>query len=184
MSAVYFVFAHPQRQRSRANATILERIDGLPNVTVCDLYECYPSFHIDVEREQQRLLEHQVVVLQQPFYWYGMPPLLKLWVDEVFESGWAYAGGTALKGKTLQLSLTAGGPDSAYTTEGYNRYSIEELTKPYEQIAFLCGMSWPKPLVLHNSNKASREQIEAHAELVRDRLLTHTNKLYQPGVSP
>lgn len=182
MKSVYLVFAHPQRQRSRANATILERIEGLPGVTICDLYERYPDFHIDVEFEKAELLKHDVIFLQHPMFWYSMPPLLKLWFDEVFELGFAYGeGGTALKGKVLHLSATAGGPQEAYSASGYNRFSIRDLTLGYDQTANLCGMVWPDPVILYGSDKSTREQIEAHAEVVRDALLRYTNPSYHPG---
>lgn len=177
---VYFVFVHPHRTRSRVNATVLETIRGLSGVTVCDLYETYPDFNIDVEREKNELLKHSVIFLQHPFYWYNMPPLLKLWFDEVFEIGFAYGpNGTALKGKTLQLSISAGGPDSAYDPKGYNRYKITDFLTPYDQTAHLCGMHWAEPLILYRSIRANTAEIEAHAEKVRDRVLSYTNPLYR-----
>ena len=39
----------------------------------------------------------RLVVWLQPIHWYSMPPLLKLWLDEVLAFGWAYGpGGDAL----------------------------------------------------------------------------------------
>lgn len=185
MASVYFVFAHPHRNQSRAGATILKRVADLPHVTVCDLYETYPDFHIQVEEEKRKMLAHEVIVLQHPFYWYSMPPLLKLWLDEVFELGFAYGpGGTAFRGKTLQLSITAGGPDSAYQPTGYNRFTMDEYLKPYDQTAHLCGMRWPRPLVLHGANSISRDDLEAHAERVRDLVLQYSNPHYTPMVHP
>ena len=64
-----------------------------PRVTVHDLYEAYPDFDIDAE---QRLLEaHDIVIFQQPFYWYSVPPLIKQWCDLVLEHGWAYGSARA-----------------------------------------------------------------------------------------
>ncbi len=183
MASVYMVFAHPHRNQSRVCSTVLKRIRDLDNVTVCDLYESYPDFHIPVADEQAKVVAHDVIFLQHPFYWYNMPPLLKLWIDEVFELGFAYGpGGDAFKGKTLQLSISTGGSEGAYKPDGNNRFTIDEFTRSYDQTAHLCGMTWPKPMVFHSANQAPIEEIEAHAERVRDLILSYTNKLYQPSV--
>ena len=68
---------------------------GGRDVEVRDLYALYPDYLIDVAAEQARWRDAQLVVWQHPIHWYGMPPLLKLWVDEVLAFGWAYGpGGT------------------------------------------------------------------------------------------
>lgn len=180
MSSVYFLFAHPFRNRSRVNATVLERVSNLPNVTVTDLYETYPDYHLNVEREKQMVLEHDVVFLQHPFLWYSMPPLLKLWFDEVFELGLAYGpGGTAFRNKILQLSVTAGGPKEAYCRSGKGVSSISEYTKPYEETAAVCGMGWARPLVFFGTEQTTQGLVEAHAERVRDLVLSYSNPEYK-----
>jgi hypothetical protein len=66
-------------------------------VDISDLYEEYPDFYINVKREQQLLIEHDIIVFQHPFYWYSSPAILKQWEDLVLEFGFAYGpGGTKL----------------------------------------------------------------------------------------
>jgi len=171
MKKVLCLFAHPNTQRSRANRRIIESLQGLPNVTVRAIYDLYPEFYIDVKKEQEILLSHDALFLQHPFYWYSMPPLLKLWMDTVLEYDWAYGPkGDKLKGKDFLLSLTAGGPLDSYGADGYNRFPMEAFFPPYEQTARLCGMKWHKPSVLHHSTKVDDEKLLRHAELVRDRV--------------
>lgn len=180
MRKVYFLFAHPYRNRSRVNATILERVSGLPNVTICDLYEQYPDFSIHIEREKDRLEQHDVIFIQHPFLWFSTPPLLKLWMDEVLELGFAYGPqGTALAGKTLHLSLSVSGAKESYSRAGANQFELHEFLTPYVQTARMCGLAWAEPVVLFDSTRTSLERIEAHAEHVRDRVLAYTNPLYQ-----
>ncbi|MGE3975780.1 MAG: NAD(P)H-dependent oxidoreductase [Bdellovibrionales bacterium] len=184
MKKTLVLFAHPNHQNSKANRIIIERIRDLPNVTIHNLYEEYPYFFINVQREQKLLLEHDLIVLQHPFYWYSMPALLKEWLDVVLESGFAYGpGGNSLKGKRLLLSMTVGGPSDSYQESGYNHFPIESFLPLYIQTARLCGMHWEKPLMFFGSIRASQEAMEAHAEKVRDHLVTFSNKQYQPGMT-
>jgi glutathione-regulated potassium-efflux system ancillary protein KefG len=150
MRRVLVHFAHPVLERSRVNRNLLDAIRGLEGVTVNDLYEQYPTLDIDVAREKQLLLDHDVVVFQHPFYWYSVPAILKEWQDLVLEHGWAYgAGGTKLRGKITLNAITTGGPVQAYRHEGYNRFTVRELLAPWDQTAYLCGMRFLAPFVVH-----------------------------------
>ena len=167
-----FLFAHPNMQLSRANRQIAEAMVGAPNVTFRSLYDIYPEFFIDVKAEQDLLREHDSLVLQHPFYWYSMPPLLKLWFDTVLEFGFAYGdGGQALAGKNFLLSITAGGPLDSYRNDGYNYFPVSAFFPPYEQTARLCGMRWHEPIVLHHSTRVSESALGAHGAEVRRRVL-------------
>jgi glutathione-regulated potassium-efflux system ancillary protein KefG len=150
MRRILVLFAHPVLERSRVNKRLVAEIDGMEGVFIHDLYEVYPTLHIDVSREQQLLLDHDVVVFQHPFYWYSAPAIMKEWQDLVLEHGWAYGkGGNHLKGKITLNAITTGGPESAYTKGGYNRFSIRELLTPFDQTAHLCGMRFLAPFVVH-----------------------------------
>ena len=112
-----------------------KEVDGL---TFVDLYAEYPRFDINVEREQERLLAHDVIVFQFPMFWYSTPSIVKEWLDLVLEHGFAYGtGGKALAGKTMMLALTAAGPADAYAKEGYQHYPIRTFLTPLEQSARL-----------------------------------------------
>jgi glutathione-regulated potassium-efflux system ancillary protein KefG len=151
-------FAHPVVERSRVGRPLLDAIRDLPGVTVNDLYEAYPTLWIDVAREQELLLEHDVVVFHHPFYWYSVPAILKQWQDMVLEHGWAYgAGGTRLEGKITFNAITTGGPASAYHRDGYNRFTMRELLAPWEQTANLCGMRYLPPFVAHGALRSASE---------------------------
>ena len=150
MRRVLVLFAHPVLERSRVNKRLAEAIRGLPDVTIHDVYEAYPTMAIDVAREQELLREHDVIVFQHPFYWYSVPAILKEWQDLVLEHGWAYgAGGTKLKGKITFNAVTTGGPATAYAKGGYNRFTVRELLAPWDQTAHLCGMRYLAPFAVH-----------------------------------
>ena len=87
---VLILFAHPAPERSEVNAPLFEASRGREGVTLVDLYAEYPDYRIDIDREQQRLVDHDVVVFMFPLYWYSTPAILKEWQDLVLEHGWAY----------------------------------------------------------------------------------------------
>jgi glutathione-regulated potassium-efflux system ancillary protein KefG len=154
MARVLVLYAHPAPHKSRINRRLAAAARGVEGVTVHDLYEVYPDFLIDVEEEQRLLMEHDVIVLQHPFYWYSAPAIIKEWLDLVLTYGWAYGeGGTALKGKIMLNALSAGGPEEVYREGGRNRFTIRQLLLPFDQTAYLCGMQYLAPHVIHGANQ-------------------------------
>lgn len=171
MKKVLFLYAHPNPTGSRANRRIADAVVSLPNVTFHPIYDIYPEYFINVEAEHRLLLAHDVIVFQHPFYWYSMPPLLKLWIDLVLEFDFAFGpGGKALRGKEFLLSITAGGPASSYAPGEANHFPIEAFFPAYEQTARLCEMRWHQPMVLFHSTKVSEGDLLVHAEAVRDQV--------------
>jgi len=173
MASVLVLYAHPAPHKSRINRRLVAAAREVPGVVVRDLYELYPDFLIDVEEEQRLLAEHDVIVLQHPFYWYSAPALVKEYLDLVLTYGWAYGeGGTALKGKIMLQAISAGGPEEVYGPQGRNRFTIRQLLAPFDQTAHLCGMRYLAPHVIHGANQlAAAASIQSHVQRFT-RLLT------------
>lgn len=164
MQRILVLFAHPALEKSRVNRRLAAAVDALPDVTFHDLYEAYPEFDVDIPHEQGLLVEHDVLLLQHPFFWYSVPPLLKQWIDLVLEHGWAYGSeGKALVGKRVLSVISTGGRQEAYRHGGHNRYTMRELLAPIEQTFVLCGMVYLAPFVVHGAHGMTVEQIEGHA---------------------
>ena len=139
---VLVLLAHPRLAASRINAALVRVAREIGGVTVHDLYHAYPDGFIDIAAEQQRLLEHDAVVLQFPIQWYAMPALLKHWFDEVLQSGWAYGrGGEALAGKSLLVAATSGGDPADYGRHEA-QFTLAELLRPIEASARYCSMRY------------------------------------------
>lgn len=173
---ILVLFAHPAPHHSRVNRLMAEAARELPNTTVRDLYELYPDFHIDVRQEQALLAQADLVVFQHPIQWYGMPSLLKEWVDTVLEHGWAYGhGGTALHGKGFWLAVTTGSSTAAYAEGAYHDHPFDAFLPPYRQTAALCGMRWVSPLVLHGARRIDDDKVAAHVARYRDLLASWPN---------
>jgi len=173
MPRIQVLLAHPQLEHSRANRALADAA-GKAGVGVRDLYALYPDYLIDVAAEQAALAGVDLLVWLHPIHWYGMPPLMKLWLDEVFSFGWAYGpGGLALRGADLWLVTSTGGPETSYHPSGYNRFFFDAFLPPYDQTAALAGMRFLPPLVLHGAHRASDADIAAHAAMFADRLSTY-----------
>jgi glutathione-regulated potassium-efflux system ancillary protein KefG len=172
MPRVLVLFAHPALEKSRVNRQLAAALRDAPGLTFHDLYEHYPDFDIDVPREQHLLLDHDLIVLQHPFYWYSTPPLLKQWIDLVLEHGWAYGRtGTRLRGKQWLHAITTGGQETAYQPGGHNRFTIRQLLAPLEQTAHLCGLEFLPPIVVHGTHRMDEAQIAEAARQYRALLL-------------
>ncbi len=173
MPDIVVLVAHPQLRQSRVNAALMAaaaRADA-SRVEVCDLYAHYPDYYIDVPREQARIAQARLIVWQHPVHWYGMPPLMKLWLDEVFAFGWAYGpGGMALQGKDLWPVLTTGGTAESYQPDGHNRRPFEDFLPPLEQTAILTGMRILPPWIIHGAHRLDEAEIRQQADTYLERL--------------
>ena len=158
---VLILFAHPAFQKSFTNRTLVEDIEKIEGVTFHDLYETYPEFDIDLEKEKELLANHDCIIFHHPFFWYSTPAILKEWQDIVLEHGWAFGtNGTALKGKLFFNVLTAGAAPQAYTTEGIQNHTINQLLSPLRQTATFCNMIPLPPFVVFGTHAINEEELD------------------------
>lgn len=134
---ILIIVAHPDLEQSVVNQTWLQALqDSDLQVTVHRLYQAYPQGAVlDVEAEQERVREHDVIVWQFPFYWFSTPPLLKQWQDQVLTHDFAYGREPAqrqLAGKRIGMAISAGIKQPDYTADGRYRYTLDELLRPLE----------------------------------------------------
>ncbi|MBU2978790.1 NAD(P)H-dependent oxidoreductase [Alteromonas sp. C1M14] len=93
----------------------------------------------DITKEQQKLLAADIVIFHFPLWWFGMPAILKGWIDRVYAYGFAYGykdegnhyryGDGIFKGKQALLSVMVGGPEKDYAPRGING-PLDELLFP------------------------------------------------------
>ena len=180
MAKVLIQFAHPMYEKSRVHKLLTKHVKHVSGVTFNDLYELYPDLDIDVEREQQLLLQHDIIIFQHPFYWYSCPAVIKQWLDLVLEHNWAYGSkGKALAGKKMGNAISCGGPATAYQQNGYNRFTIRQLLAPFDQTAHLCNMEYLPPFVVHGTFKMHEADLEMHAVQYEELLIALTQNRVQ-----
>lgn len=97
------------------------------------------------------------IVWQFPFSWYGLPGLMKKWLDEVFVHGFAHGSTAKLGGKKLILSFTTGAPEELYTVDSFFGHTIEEYLIPFETTAKLCNLELLEPVYTCGISYADRD---------------------------
>ncbi|ASW08528.1 NAD(P)H-dependent oxidoreductase [Rhizobium sp. 11515TR] len=165
MARVLVLFAHPAQRPTSINLSMARRAEQVAGVTFVDIYAEYPRFDIDVEREQKRLIEHDVIVFQFPLFWYSTPALLKQWQDLVLEYGFAHGPhGKKLAGKLAIACITTAGSVQDYSYHGGNRHPFSAFILPLRQTVELCGMTFLPPFVLHAANHTDSHSARTHIE--------------------
>jgi glutathione-regulated potassium-efflux system ancillary protein KefG len=166
MNKILILFAHPRFEKSKTNRALLKDIDSIDGVTLNDLYEQYPDFNIDADREKELLLAHQIIIWHHPFYMYSSPALLKQWIDLVLEHGWAHGrGGDNLNNKIIFNVITSGGTREVYAANAFNRFTIREFLVPFEQTATLCKMIYLPPFAVQGTHLLTAEALQFHIKM-------------------
>ena len=156
---------HPLLHKSRVNKTLLKAVEGIEGVSIRYMYELYPDYQIDIKKEQEVLLENEIIIWQHPLYWYSSPSLLKEWLDLVLEHGFAYGKtGRALEEKSVMSAISSGGRRENYGSEDGVRFSIRQLLAPFEQTVNLCRMSYLPPFLSHGTHLLNMQEIGKAAE--------------------
>lgn len=167
MKTTVLVF-HPNWDQSRVNKALANGLDQ--QIEVRNMYQLYPDFKIDIEKEHQVLETADRIVLQFPMYWYSSPALLKQWEDDVLSYGWAYGtDGTALHGKELLIAVSPGADN--YGPNDFVKYTVHELLRLFQATSRLIGTTYIKPFVTTGAIYLTDEQLDHQVQQYNDYLL-------------
>ena len=169
MKNILIVSGHTDLNNSVANKNILNKLKNeLPNAKFDVLSELYPNYMIDADKEQEKLLNADIIVLQYPIFWYSMPSLLERWMEEVFKHGFSHGStGDKLKGKKLIVSLTTGAPEETYT-------NIDDFLNPIKATCKLCQMEYVGSIVTYGVSYQIRNE---KSDEIIEKTNNHVNKL-------
>ena len=134
----------------------------------------------DIAAEQQKVLTADAVLFQFPLWWYGMPAIMKGWIDRVWAFGLAYGyrnagnryryGDGAFKGKRAMLSVAVGGPARDYSPRGING-PLDQLLFPITHGSlYFPGFDVMQTHALYGAGNADAEGMAAAKEAWRLRL--------------
>lgn len=178
MKNILIVSGHTDLNQSFANKIILDELQSLlPQAEFVLLDKLYPDYRIDVAAEQKRLIEADIIVLQFPFFWYGMPSIMKKWIEDVFVHGFSHGStGDKLHGKKVILSFTVGAPEEMYQHGGLQTYTLDEFMPPFKQFSKLCGMEWQEYVFTGGLSYSNRYN-EVLLEQMRAKAVNHAERL-------
>ena len=180
MKKILIVSGHPDLNDSFANKTILEEVHKLlPEAEIAYLDKLYPDFCIDVQKEQERLLRADIIVLEYPLFWYTAPSLLHRWIEKTFTHGFSHGRtGDKLKGKQLVLSFTTRAPEEMYSYNEPQQHPIDDFLIPYKQMAQLCQLEWCGYAYSGGLSYASRHD-EKELARMKEKSIRHAHLLVE-----
>ena len=133
------------------------------------------TFAADVAVEQEKLVRADFLIFQFPLWWFGLPAILKGWVDRVFAAGLTYGSGRwysngVFQSKRAMLSLTTGGPPTLYSPRGLNG-DIEALLYPINHgILHFVGFDVLPPFIAYAVARSSPEQRAGYLRAFTERM--------------
>ena len=171
MKKTLVLFAHPYFEHSTTNVRLLECYEAMDHVTVRDLYEDYPDFHIQPFRERKRIVEYERIIFHFPIIWFGLPPLLKLWIDEVFDMRWISENGiNILSGKDAVIITSVGGRESNYSAEGKYKTEVEELLSGLKVSLHVNNIELKKIHIIYNADNLNETELNLLSEELAETL--------------
>ncbi len=134
------------------------------------------GFSEEIETEIEKIEWCDLMIWQFPLWWFGLPAVLKGWVDRVFAMGRVYGNGHyyetgVFRGKQALLSLTTGGPQEVYLQGGFNG-DILGLLRPIQRgILEFVGFGVLAPQIVYGPAHMTHDEREQHLAAYSTRLL-------------
>ncbi|KMM17396.1 NAD(P)H-dependent oxidoreductase [Synechococcus sp. GFB01] len=135
------------------------------------------GFSEELAAEMEKLESCDLMIWQFPLWWFGLPAVLKGWVDRVFAMGRIYGGGRiydqgVFRGKRALLSLTTGGPAEAYVQGGFNG-DIHAILRPIQRgMLQFVGFDVLAPQIVYAPVRMSDQERQSELERFKERLST------------
>lgn len=136
----------------------------------------------DIRAEQAKLAAADLVVLQFPLWWYGVPAILKGWFDRIFVNGFAFGvkdettgrvrkyGDGGLVGRRALVVTTAGDRDTALGPRGISGRPEDVLFPLLHGTFHYTGMEPLEPHVLTSVHHWSEGEFERQVERLVERV--------------
>jgi NAD(P)H dehydrogenase (quinone) len=134
------------------------------------------GFAPDIQDEMDKLFWCDALIFQFPLWWFGLPAILKGWVDRVFAMRRIYGGGVyydrgVFAGKRAMCSVTIGGRATVYSEYGLNG-PISTILYPINHgILYFTGFTVIEPFIVHAPARLSHQERKEHLASYRLRVL-------------
>jgi NAD(P)H dehydrogenase (quinone) len=133
------------------------------------------GFAPDLEAEMRKVEKCDLMIFSFPLWWFGLPAILKGWVDRVFAMGRFYGRGKWYengmgRGKRALVLMTTGGGQNMYGRTGMHPTIDKVLAPVHHGIFWFNGFSPVPPFVAWSAAHGTDEQRKATLEQLRGRL--------------
>jgi NAD(P)H dehydrogenase (quinone) len=133
------------------------------------------SHAADVRAEQAKVAAADLVLFHFPVWWFGMPAILKGWVDRVFSRGFAYSAGRKydrghFKGKRAMLSITTGTASTLYEPDGIDGELLHVLWPIHNGMLAYTGFTVLPPFVAWMPGRVGAQERASYLTAYRQRL--------------
>ncbi|KAK2767831.1 hypothetical protein FQN54_003992 [Arachnomyces sp. PD_36] len=138
----------------------------------------------DIRIEQEKLRWADTVIVQFPFWWFGMSAILKGYFDRVFVKGFAYGvkdpqtgktlryGNGGLEGKRAMVIVNVGVPEIQLGPRSVDGAMSDALYNIEHGILFYTGMTVVPPFIVASADRVDENEYSRLATALRDRVRT------------
>lgn len=143
------------------------------------------QFTPELSLEMEKLEWCDVLIFNFPLWWFGLPAILKGWVDKVFAMGFVYGNGKGVyengffKNKTAFITMTTGGPEIAYN--GGKNGDLETILFPINHgMFYFAGMTVLPPFISFSPVRKTTDELNAELERYKNYLhsIDHIKPIY------
>lgn len=130
----------------------------------------------DITAEQEKIKWADVILLQFPLWWFGMPAILKGWIDRTFTNGFGYGtggryGNGTLKGKKVMLMITTGAAAAPLGPHGIHGDIMDLMFPVHHGVFWYAGAAALPPFVVNSANQVSAERFATILQDLEQRLV-------------
>ncbi len=135
------------------------------------------TFAGEVVAEQEKLLACDLLIFQFPLWWFGLPAILKGWVDRVFAAGLIYDhtrlySNGVFRGKRAMVSTTTSGSPTSYSETGLSGDMKQVLFPVHHGILFYVGFEVLPPYIAWSASRVDQECRQKYLDEYEGRLLS------------
>ncbi len=139
------------------------------------------QFDDSLQTEMDKLEWCDTLIFNFPLWWFGLPAILKGWVDKVFAMGFVYGNGKGVyengifKDKTAFIIMTTGGPEQSYSQNGTNGDMNNILFPIHHGMFYFVGMTVLPPFISWGPVRKSKIELEQEIEELKSYLIDTEN---------
>lgn len=117
----------------------------------------------DVAEQQQLVAAADLLIVQFPMWWFGMPAIMKGWFERVFARGFAYQAGRKydtgmFAGKRAMVSLTTGTSADTYAPDGIDGEMLDILWPIHNGILRYTGFDVYQPFITYMPRRMTSDE--------------------------